>query len=397
MDWRDALDSAIDQRFSQMRELRRHLHRHPEPSGHEEATTLHLYQMLIDESMTVRMGPEGRGAIVDLQHGPEQGPRIAIRGDIDALRIHDQKTVEYRSQCDGVMHACGHDAHTSLVFGATAALHDLAQQGDLPWPVRIRSLFQPAEETCQGAADMIQAGALENVDAILATHMDPTRPTGNIGLRAGILTANCDEVRFHIRGRGGHAARPHEAHDPIAAAAQLVNSLYLFIPRATNSQDAVVVTIGQIEGGENANVIPESVLMRGTIRTLSTQARDETIAHIRRLVAGVAATSETQIDFSMGQSAPSVRNAPELVELLRRCGRDVLGEAGVQDIDRPSMGSEDFAFYLDHRPGAMIRVGCSSSPQTSHPLHSPMFDIDEEAMRVGARILARAVVLWAKR
>ena len=396
MDWRKHLDDAIEKRFPQMVELRRHLHRNPEPSGHEEATSLHFYQLLSEEPCSVRMGPEGRGVLADFAMMGGDARRIALRGDIAALPIHDEKTVDYRSRCDGVMHACGHDAHSSLVFGAVTALADVANEQALPWPTNIRAILQPAEETCEGATAMIGAGALEEVTAILATHMDPTRHVRQVGLRAGVLTASCDEIRFQIDGRGGHAARPHETHDPIAAAAQLVNALYLFIPRVTDSQDAVVVTIGQIQAGENANVIPETVLLRGTIRTLSHQAREETLDHIRRLVKGVAATSETRILFSVGQSAPSVRNDPELIALLRRCSREVIGESGVEEIQRPSMGSEDFAYYLNHLPGAMMRVGCASAAVGDAPLHNSMFDIDEDALRVGASVLARAAVLWSE-
>ena len=396
MEWRKHLDEAIDRRFPQMVQLRRHLHRNPEPSGHEEATSLHFYQLLSDEACTVRMGPEGRGVLADFSYLGGDSKTLAIRGDIDALPIHDEKTVEYRSQCDGVMHACGHDAHSSLVFGAVTALADLAGRKALPWPVNVRAIFQPAEETCQGARDMIGAGALDGVEAILATHMDPTRHVRQIGVRAGILTASCDELQFQIDGHGGHAARPHETHDPIAAAAQLINALYLFIPRATDSQDAVVVTIGKIKAGEHANVIPETVILKGTIRTLSDQAREDTLDHIGRLVSGVAATSETRILFSVGKSAPSVRNDAELIALLRRCGREVIGESGVEEIPRPSMGSEDFAFYLDELPGAMFRIGCASAEVGDAPLHNSMFDIDEDALRVGASVLARAAVLWSK-
>ncbi|MBC8356919.1 MAG: amidohydrolase [Planctomycetes bacterium] len=390
-DWRESLDRAIDERFSQLVEIRRHLHTHPELSGQERDTSLYLYQLLGDLGFAVQMGPEGCGLIADNDSDSAKS-RVALRADIDALHIQDAKQVDYCSQAEGVMHACGHDAHTATVFGAIAALKALQESNDLPWDVSFRGIFQPAEETCAGATAMINAGALEHITSIIAVHMDPTRQVGHVGFRAGVLTANCDEMEITIDGRGGHAARPHEASDPIAAAAQLVNALYLFIPRVTDSQDAVVVTIGQIGGGDHANVIPERVTLRGTIRTLDRVLRRKTMEHVCRIASSVGQTSETKIDVRFGLGCKSVMNDANIIQVLRHAARDVLETDGFEDIARPSMGSEDFAFYLDKVPGAMIRIGCTSERAGGSGLHTPMFDIDEEALRVGARILARTAV-----
>ena len=199
--WRESLDRAIDQRFSQLVEIRRYLHAHPELSGQELDTSLYLYQLLRDLGFAVRMGPEGCGLIVDHDSQPATS-RVAIRADLDALRIHDAKQVDYRSQHDGVMHACGHDAHTATVFGAMTALKTLQDSGELPWAVAFRGIFQPAEEICMGATAMIKAGALDDVTSLIAVHMDPSRRVGHVGFRAGVLTANCDEMEIVIHGRG---------------------------------------------------------------------------------------------------------------------------------------------------------------------------------------------------
>jgi amidohydrolase len=397
-DWEQVLDAAIDERLDDMVGIRRHLHRHPEVSGEERETSFYLYQMLGDAGLDVRMGPEGCGLIADTLPRESQAARgvLALRADIDALRIHDEKDVSYRSQVDGVMHACGHDCHTAIATTTLLVLWQLEQQQVLPWPIQLRGIFQPSEETAQGAREMIRVGAMEDVDAILALHVDPTRQLGKIGLRCGALTASSDEIEFHIFGRGGHAARPHEASDPIAAAAQLVNALYLFIPRVTDSRDAVVVTIGQILGGDTANVIPEEVFLRGTIRTLEREVRATTFRHIERLAEGIGRTSDTTIHVHAGASTHSVINDPNLIGLLTHVVQNVLGADGVQQIERPSMGSEDFSFYLDLVPGAMIRLGCTSEQRGGNALHTPCFDIDEEALRIGARVLARAAVLWSQ-
>jgi amidohydrolase len=394
--WRERLDQAIDDRFERMVELRRHLHMHPEVSGEERNTSLHLYQSLGNEGFEVRMGPDGRGVLADLKQDgevPARG-RLALRADMDALRIHDTKQVAYRSQNEGIMHACGHDAHTAVVWGALTSLGDLQRSGSLPWQLHLRGVFQPAEETSEGARDMMAVGALEGVGGIMAVHMDPSRQVGHVGYRDGVLTAACDEFEMSIVGRGGHAARPHEASDPIAAAAQLINALYLFIPRVTDSQDAVVVTVGQIHGGENCNVIPEEVVLRGTIRSLDQGVRQKTIDHIGRLAEGIGGTSDTRIQVRYGCGNPPVVNDSAMIQVLRRAGREVLGDRGLDTINRPSMGSEDFAFYLEQVPGAMLRLGSTSATVGGSALHTPTFDIDEQSLRIGARLLARAAVFW---
>ncbi len=343
------------------------------------------------------MGRAGGGVIASSPRPSDgsAGDVIGLRADIDALRIHDEKNVDYRSKVDGVMHACGHDVHTAITFGALTAIQELQAGGRLPWPVNLRGIFQPAEEIAQGAREMIEVGAMEGVDAILALHVDPRRPLGRIGVRSGVLTAHADEIEVHIDGRGGHAARPHEASDPIAAAAQLVNAIYLFIPRVTDSRDAVVVTIGQLTGGHTANVIPEKVVLRGTIRTLDNDIRAQTFEHVERIAEGIGRTSRTQIQLQQGPSTHSVVNDDRLIHLLRRVICDTLGGEGVQEILRPSMGSEDFAFYLDWAPGAMIRLGCVSDSFGGCSLHTPGFDVDEECIRIGSRVLARAAIHWS--
>ena len=262
--WQAELEQVINARFDKMVEMRRHLHRHPEVSGEEFETSLLLYQLLGNDGFQVRLGPEGRGVIADLDP-PENGKTngiFAIRADIDALRIRDEKDVPYRSIHDGVMHACGHDGHTAVVFGAISAIAELYHRGSLPFRPRLRGIFQPAEETCQARAD----DRRRRLGWRPSDHCGAygPHPSGRKNWRAfGGLDGKLRCMHIAILGRGGHAARPHEARDPIAAAAQLIQWIYLQIPRATDSQEAVVVTIGQIQGGHTANVIPERVEFTG--------------------------------------------------------------------------------------------------------------------------------------
>lgn len=395
MSWQQQLDATVDAHVGDMVALRRHMHMHPEPSGEELQSSLHLYRLFSDAGLAVRMGPEGCGVMVD-SRASNSSRRMAVRADIDALRIQDEKQVSYHSQVPHVMHACGHDVHTASVFGALSSLDRLEQAGQLPWPVAWRGVFQPAEETSDGAASMIRAGAMENVDAIIALHVDPTRPAGSIGLRPGVFTASCDMMLVRIHGRGGHSARPHESVDPIAAAAQLVSTLYQFIPRSTDSQDAVVVSFGQIHGGLNANVIPEEVVLEGTVRTLNRQVRARTIDNIRRLAAGIESVTGTKLDIVFDAGIGSVDNDPSITRIVEHVARELLGEDRVTHMPRPSMGGEDFAAYLEHAPGSMFRLGCAGNHGSWPGLHTPTFDVDESCLAVGAKILARTVLEWAR-
>jgi amidohydrolase len=394
-DWQKQLDAAIDESIERMIALRRHLHAHPEPSGKELQTSLHVYQLFAESGLTVRMGPEGCGVVVDSRNGTAPR-RIAVRADIDALRIQDQKQTTYRSTVSQVMHACGHDVHTATVFGALSALDQLERQAALPWPVAWRGIFQPSEETSQGARAMVAAGALSGVAAIVSLHVDPTRPAGTIGLRPGVFTASCDELKVTVKGRGGHAARPHESNDPIAAAAELISTLYQYVPRATDSQDAVVVSFGQIHGGQNANVIPEQVVLEGTVRTLDRNVREKTIAHIRTLAEGIERVTGTTLDVNFETGIGSVYNDQQLTDLVCDVSTTLLGPDKVVAMRRPSMGSEDFAAYLEHVPGTMFRLGAAGDNGAWPGLHTPTFDVDERCIPVGAKILARTVVEWAQ-
>ncbi len=388
------IDEAVEACFESLVEIRRHLHMNPDPSGEEEATTQYLVDLFSDKGFSTQKGLDERGLLIELgdSNSSSAESKVAIRADIDALWIQDTKEVEYKSQREGILHACGHDAHSATVAGAAFALRELEDRDLLPWPVAWRGIFQPAEEICQGARDMISAGALKNVKHILSTHVDPTLKVGMVGLRKGVLTAAVDEVHIEIIGQGGHAARPHESVDPIAAAAQLVSSIYLFVPRAVSSSEPVVVTFGEIQGGHNANVIPDKVTLRGTLRTLSPATRQSTQDHIQKLALGIAETSGAEILVRFPDGAPSVYNDPSIYAVVEAASLDVVGADQIYRISHPSMGGEDFAFYLEQAPGCMFRIGSSSIDSPAPPLHSSLFDVDERAIAVGAKILTRSVI-----
>ena len=401
-DWKSQLDEIVSANAADVIELRRHLHSHPEPSGEELQTSLHLYQLFGELDIDVLMGPDGCGVIADSDpsgiegNGDSSVPKVAIRGDIDALRIQDEKQVDYHSAKPGIMHACGHDAHAAIVFGTVRTLLEMTRSAATPWPVRWKAILQPAEETATGAVEMISSGVLDGVSSVFALHVDPTRRTGEIGIRSGPLTAHCDSFEMTVHGQGGHAARPHESQDPIAAAAQLISALYQHIPRTTDTHDAVVLTIGKLSGGENPNVIPGRVGLWGTLRTLDSSVRARIIEKMRQVAEGVGAITETKIDLELQVSIPSVNNDAELTRLVWQEAESVVGKDHVQRISRPSMGSEDFACYLEDLPGVMYRLGSSSDLAAITPLHTPKFDIDEKCLEIGVRIMTRSAIMACK-
>src|SRR5512135_3681242 len=392
-DWRGAVDGYIDSIAETLRSVRRHLHAYPEPSREEFQTARYLADRLDEAGIPHRLIPSGRGVIADPLPDAEPA-RVAIRGDIDALRLHDLKQVAYRSTRDGVMHACGHDAHATMALGAALALWNCRAWP--PWPIPWRTIFQPAEEVGEGAAEMIAAGAVEGVRAVVALHVDPELTVGRIGQRRGVLTAYCEEMHVTIHGRGGHAARPHQAVDPIVVAVQFVNSVYQFVPRAVDSREPVVVTFGSIQGGASANVIPEQVRLLGTIRALGRASAARVKERIRHIGHGLSEASRAQIEITFHQATDAVVNDPAVTYVCVRAATEVVGAGHIDAIALPSMGGEDFSGYLAHAPGCLLRLGVAPPDGPRHFLHSPSFDLDERALALGAKILARSVVLLSE-
>lgn len=388
------LDRGVDAHVDRMIQVRRHLHAHPELSGDETRTADYLCNQVKQAGLEPQRVADGRGLLVDLP-GSDDNDGIGIRADIDALPIEDAKSVDYRSKVLGVMHACGHDGHAAVVLGALLTLADAQRSGGLPHPVRCRAIFQPAEETAQGALHMVKAGAVDGLGALIGLHMDPARPAGAIALKEGVVTADCDALHIEVHGRGGHASRPHESLDPIAAAAQLISSIYLFIPRAIDTHDPVVVTIGYINGGSGYNTIPDRVTLGGTMRSFDSRTRLAAIEHIEKLARGLAEASGTRIEMRVQSGPPHVYNDPGLTELVRSAATRLLGGDHVLPIERPSMGGEDFSNYLTRVRGCMFRLGCGPPAGGGAPLHSARFDLDESSLAIGAKILVRAVVGWA--
>ena len=392
--WVAAIHRCANEFADEWIRLRRHLHQYPELSGRETLTTQHLKTLLSDLDLPIRIAGEGRGLTADLVSDTSLAdhPRIAIRGDVDALPIQDEKSVPYRSTVEGVMHACGHDVHATVIVAAMQLLTHLRRTGQLPWPIAVRAILQPAEETAEGAQYMIHHHAMANVGAVLALHVDPTRQVGCIGLKEHTLTAACDMIEVRFMGEGGHAARPHLTKDPIDACTRWVQSAYRRLSRAINAHDTVVLSIGTIEAGHSANVIPDSAKISGTLRSLSAEARRQTLEVLEDICGATSLETGCQVQLRLPRSAPAVINDPALTQLIHDAAVQVLDPAAVDWIDQPSMGSEDFSFYLEHAPGAMFRLGIAGPQVGTAPLHTGNFDIDEHAILHAAKLFAASVV-----
>ncbi|MCZ6675169.1 MAG: M20 family metallopeptidase [Verrucomicrobia bacterium] len=389
--WKE-LNSIVQKQEPEIRSLRRYLHQHPEPSNEEYETTNKVAGILKEEGIDHQIAPSGRGLVANAayQNGKK---RIALRADMDALRIQDEKKVDYRSTKANLMHACGHDAHTSMLVGAVKALAEFERRH--PKVLTWRAIFQPAEETATGALEMIGWGVMQDVDAVFGLHVDPFLSTGQVSSRPGPLSAICEEFEITIQGRGGHGARPHQTIDPIAAGTQLVNQIYEQLPRQVEEPEPSVVSIGVFQAGINSNVIPESAKLRGTIRSI-TEARSAQIKdRIQEIATNVEQATGATIVFERRYHLPSVTNNPDLLETWMNLAAQLCGEEQVIRMDRPTMGGEDFAYYLNHAPGCMLRLGVGKPGGPTRGLHSAHFDIDENALVLGSQLLALCALTTA--
>jgi amidohydrolase len=360
-------------------ELRRLLHRHPEPANEEHQTTALIASSLDENGITFHDRKPRTGLWLDL--GPE--PRIAFRADLDALPIEEPEENTPRSQNPGWMHACGHDAHAAIAFGIAAALRRL----ELPAGVRI--LFQPAEESFPGgAAQFVDEGLVDGLKGIIAFHVDPALDTGKVGSRVGPITASADKFTVVLEGPGGHTARPHQTVDLIADAARLVHELPGVLRRTIDARSVLTVAFGSVQGGTISNVIPTRVELQGTARTLDRGLWDALPGLLDKAVGSLMAWSGAGYSLDYVQAIPPVVNDPAVINAATGGISRILGEDMVVATE-PSMGGEDFANYLSVAPGALLRLGSSGR---GHDLHSPGFILDEATIGVGIRAGLAALV-----
>jgi amidohydrolase len=366
-------------------EIRRHLHSYPELSGQEYETSAYVAGVLSSAGLKVREGVGKTGLVAELI-GEHSTSFLAIRTDMDALPIQEMTGLSFASHKPGVMHACGHDVHTTVGLGTAMVLNELRDR----LPGGMRFLFQPAEEIAQGAGWMIADGALQDVEAILSCHVFPSIPAGQVGIRYGALTAAADMLELHILGESGHGARPHEAVDAIWIAAQVITTLQQAISRTQNPLRPIVLTVGQISGGRAPNVIADQVVLKGTVRSLHPETHAKLPEWIEGIVANVCQSFGARYQLNYERGVPSVQNCGRLSGLLEEAAREAFGKTAVQLLPEPSLGAEDFALFLDHAPGAMFRLGVGVEGQANPPLHHPNFQVDERAIATGVITMAYA-------
>jgi len=374
--------------------VRRHLHRHPELGFAEFGTSQYIGSVLEERGLSV-VGPMAQtGIFVDVD-GEHPGETVAYRADMDALPIQDLKVAPYVSTVDGVAHLCGHDAHTAIAMGVAITLAGRRNQIH----GRVRVFFQPCEEgQPSGALAMIRDGVLKGVDAVFASHVDPTLPVGQFGLITGAVTAGYDSFVIRVKGNStGHSARPHQSTDTVWIAVQVMNTLYQIVGRVNDARNSSVLTLTRLSGGKTLNVIPRVVEFGGSIRCIDRSDRAYLRRQVEKTTRHFAALYNAEIEFELFPGAPAVRNDAELMETVEDTITELYGEKAVFRVPVPSMGSEDFAHYLDHIPGALIRIGTSDGPSTSYPLHDSRFDIAESSLVPTTEMISRLLVNHLKR
>lgn len=382
--------SAAGKLLPEMRAWRRTLHQTPELSNHESTTRTTITNALRELGIPFRTYDGFYGVLA--QVGPKDGgPVVALRADMDALPVTEETGLPFASTVPGRMHACGHDVHMAALLGAGALL--AGREKALSGPVKL--LFQPAEEEGDrgGALPFLRRGCFERplVDFIVGQHVEPVIPAGSVGYKVGACMAAADTLRIVVRGRGGHAASPHQGPDAILVASEIVTGLQALVSRVRNPVDPVVVSIGMIHGGTRHNILPDEVRLEGTVRTFRPATRVQMESALKRRVRAIASSLGARVHIEYQAGYPALWNPPEATAIVRDSLRAELGREKVLELENPVMGAEDFARYLERVPGTFLRLG-AGVPGEVAALHSATFAPPEESLVVGATALAVAAV-----
>jgi len=376
-----------DKLFSRLVMLRRWFHQHPELAFKEVGTAERIIAELERLEIPYKYGGVGHAVIGRIAGRDPKRKIIALRAEMDALPGNETTGAAYASIYPGRMHACGHGAHMAILVGAAN------QMVSDPPPGPVNLVFQPAEESGAGARTAIEDGALENVAAIFAGHVSHEFVTGQIMVRDNSVTAQSDRFVIRIRGKGGHGARPHEAVDAIVISGFLITALQTLVSRETNPFHPAVITIGKVKAGSAPNVIAEEAELHGTVRTSKPEVRQHIIHGMKRMIGAVAELHNAKVEINFTEGYPPVINEPIATEVARVAARQIVGDYNVVGSEFPSMGSEDFSFYLHQVRGAFVRFGARAPDWEPVPLHSPGFDIDEQVLAVGTRFFDRVARL----
>jgi len=361
--------------------LRRDIHREPELGFDTEKTAEKVLDALDGLPLEIQTGVAQNGVVATLGGGGGNGPTVALRADMDALPIHEATDLPFASEIDGKMHACGHDGHTSMLVGAARALCQDHLRERLSGTVRF--VFQPAEEGYAGGRAMIEEGVAEDVRQIFALHLWPGLKFGVAATKAGPIMAASDAFEIKVKGSGGHGAMPHLTTDAVAIAAQIVTALQTIVSREVDPVEPAVLTVGEIGAGSAFNIIPETARLGGTVRTLNAELRERMPERIEELARGVAKGMRGDVNLDYDFSYPVTANDADAARLALGVAGELFGEERAVELDNPSMGAEDFAFFLEKVPGAFIWLGVGDVSN----LHTPQFSFEEEILPQGAALL----------
>jgi amidohydrolase len=392
----DQLKSDIDELVPDMVAMRRDLHEHPELAFEEVRTSGIVAQRLQTLGLEVQAGVAKTGVVGMLRGGASKpgAKTIAIRADMDALPIYELNEIEYRSTIDGKMHACGHDGHTSILL----AVADILTKRRQELPGNVKFVFQPAEEVIGGAEPMVKEGAMEGVDGVIGLHLISDYPQGRVGVRAGTVFASADKVVLRVQGKGGHAAMPETAVDPIVISAHIITALQTLISRETSPFSPAVITIGKISAGTAFNIIPETVEMQGTMRAFTHVHREKLVRRIGEVASGIALAMGGTCAVEIFDGCPPCINDPAMTEVVRKAAIEAVGEKDVDESEEVmTTGSDDMAYFLNAVPGCYFIVGAHNEEKgAKYPHHHPRFNIDEDALAVGVEVLTRAAMEYLK-
>ncbi len=368
------LPDLVNTLSSQMIQLRRAIHRRPELAFAEFETTTRVASSLDALGVAYRVQESGTGLVAEVG---TSGPMVAYRAELDGLPLHEETDLDFKSEVDGIMHACGHDAHTAIGVGVAGVL---SQIKDLPGRARI--LFQPAEEGFPGGAEvMMEAEALGDAQSILAVHVDPSLLAGQIGLKTGAITSSSDRFHIELSGPGGHTARPHETADTIFAAGKIITELEGLLTRQTDVREPRVLAFGKVNGGRAANVIPASVALEGTLRIAGDKLWNEIGGIFTALVHQIVAPTGVSATVRYERGIAPVINSKTTVQSVSAAAQSFLGPDAVHPTST-SMGAEDFSVFTERIPGALVRLGAQGDGGHT-PLHSARFELDEDAISTG--------------
>ena len=382
------VDDLIAQVHDKVITWRRHLHKHPELSYQEEKTAQFVYDTLCALGNLEVTRPTKTSVMARLIGG-RPGKVLALRADMDALAVQEENNFEFVSQNDGVMHACGHDAHTAMLLGTATILSQLQDQiqGE------VRFLFQHAEELFPGGSrELIRAGAMSGVDRIIGLHVMSHIPVGKIGIIYGPAMASSDTFDAIIQGRGGHASQPHVTVDPIAVGSQVVTNLQHIVSRGVDPLEKLVVSVTTFHGGTANNIIPDTVTLQGSIRSFSKDVRMQAAEQIDRVFAGITAAHGASYTLKYNYGYDSVNNDPAITKIIEETVEELWGKEAVINM-APLMGGEDFAFYLNEAPGCFVFLGAGNPEQgVVYPMHHPKFTIDEASLAIGVKLSVHAAL-----